>query len=163
VHFLLCACLIVRRAASGAWPGQRTPAPTMERKRPCSTRAHAQATPEKAACVFADATAGQAPVLTYAALKRRQSRSPGAAAPGLARGEGMALMLDNTAEVFTIGWAAERAGLYCTSISHPADSPADAAYIVADSGARVLVASIASPARQPDRAGAGRGATPAPR
>jgi long-chain acyl-CoA synthetase len=65
--------------------------------------------------VFADATAGQAPVLTYAALKAPPIA--GARRAGLARGEGMALMLDNTAEVFTIGWAAERAGLYCTSIS----------------------------------------------
>ncbi|GHC90551.1 AMP-binding protein [Novosphingobium pokkalii] len=104
-------------------------------------RAHAQATPEKAACVFADATAGQAPVLNYAALESAANRGAQALRRlGLARGEGMALMLDNTAEVFTIGWAAERAGLYCTSISTRL-SPADAAYIVADSGARVLVVS----------------------
>ncbi len=102
-------------------------------------RAHAQTSPDKAACIFADATAGQPPVLTYAALERAANQGAQALRRlGLARGDVIAVMLHNTAEVFTIGWAAERSGLYLTSISTRL-SPADAAYIVADSGAKLLV------------------------
>ena len=81
-------------------------------------RAHAQATPEKAACVFADATAGQAPVLTYAALESAANRGAQALRRlGLARGEGMALMLDNSVEMVCALHAVWHLGAVCVTIN----------------------------------------------
>jgi long-chain acyl-CoA synthetase len=59
---------------------------------------------------------------------------------GLRRGDVIAVMLDNEAAVFAIAWAAERAGLYLTSVSTKL-SIIDAAYILRDCGAQVLVVS----------------------
>lgn len=56
------------------------------------------------------------------------------------RGDVVAVMFDNDIEAFAIAWAAERTGLYLTSISTRL-SASDAAYIVADCGARLLVVS----------------------
>lgn len=59
---------------------------------------------------------------------------------GLARGDVVAVMLENEAAVFLIGWAAERTGIYLTSISTRL-SARDAAYIVRDCGAKLAVLS----------------------
>ncbi|WP_313805490.1 acyl-CoA synthetase [Sphingobium sp.] len=59
---------------------------------------------------------------------------------GMARGDVIALLLDNEAAIFEAGWAAQRIGLYQTSISTKL-SAADIAYILRDSGARILIAS----------------------
>lgn len=61
---------------------------------------------------------------------------------GLQRGDGIAVLLENEAAVFGIGWAAQRTGLYLTSISTRITA-ADIAYILRDSGVRLLVASDA--------------------
>ncbi|KAA9018237.1 acyl-CoA synthetase [Sphingobium limneticum] len=59
---------------------------------------------------------------------------------GCVRGDGIALLMDNEAAIFELSWAAQRIGLYLTSISTKL-SAADIAYILRDSGARILVAS----------------------
>lgn len=59
---------------------------------------------------------------------------------GCVRGDVVALLMDNEAAIFDVGWAAQRIGLYLTSISTKL-SAADIAYILRDSGARILVAS----------------------
>jgi long-chain acyl-CoA synthetase len=59
---------------------------------------------------------------------------------GLKRGDVVAALLDNSFETFEIAWAAQRAGLYLTSISTRL-STADVAYIIEDSGARLVIAS----------------------
>ena len=59
---------------------------------------------------------------------------------GLRRGDVIAVMFDNEFAAFTVGWAAERAGLYYTSVSTRL-SVADALYVVGNCGAKVLVVS----------------------
>ncbi|HZU63325.1 MAG TPA: acyl-CoA synthetase, partial [Novosphingobium sp.] len=79
--------------------------------------------------------------LTYAGLDRLANQGAHLLrALGLARGDVLAVMLDNDCAAFAIAWAAERAGLYLTSISTRL-SLADAAYILADCEAQALVVS----------------------
>jgi long-chain acyl-CoA synthetase len=59
---------------------------------------------------------------------------------GCVRGDVIALLMDNEAAIFELSWAAQRVGLYLTSLSTKL-SAADIAYILRDSGARILVAS----------------------
>lgn len=100
-------------------------------------RAHAAATPERPACIVAET--GE--TLTYAALEEAANRVAHLLRQlGLRRGDVLAVMLDNDAAVFPIAWAAERAGLYLTSVSTRL-SLADADYIVGDCGAKALVVS----------------------
>ncbi|CAN5792008.1 acyl-CoA synthetase [soil metagenome] len=61
---------------------------------------------------------------------------------GLRRGDVVALLSDNAAEVFDVYWAAHRSGLYITAVNHHLTA-AEATYIVRDSGARALIASAA--------------------
>lgn len=98
---------------------------------------HARATPHKLAAVMADGRS-----LTYAELEAASNRGAHLLrALGLKRGDGIALMLRNSLEVFEMAWAAQRAGLYYTCIStHLADP--EVAYIVADSASKVLVSHL---------------------
>jgi long-chain acyl-CoA synthetase len=69
---------------------------------------------------------------------------------GLRPGDHVAVLLRNQAEVFAVICAAQRAGLLHTSVNWHL-SPAEAAYIVADCGARMLISAadledIAAPA-----------------
>jgi long-chain acyl-CoA synthetase len=59
---------------------------------------------------------------------------------GCVRGDVVALLMDNETAVFDVAWAAQRTGLYLTSISTKMTA-ADIGYILRDSGARVLVSS----------------------
>jgi long-chain acyl-CoA synthetase len=61
---------------------------------------------------------------------------------GLRRGDVVALLTDNHPRAFEVYWAAQRAGLLVTAVNHHL-SPDEAAYIVADCGARALVVSAA--------------------
>lgn len=61
---------------------------------------------------------------------------------GLKDGDHISLFMDNRLEFFVIVWAALRSGLQITPINRYLTAP-EAAYIVADSGARVLIASDA--------------------
>ncbi|MET0365296.1 MAG: AMP-binding protein, partial [Sphingobium sp.] len=98
---------------------------------------HAMSHPEKAACIIAET--GE--VLSYGDLDRASNRGAHLLRTlGLKRGDVAAVMLDNEAAVFAIAWAAQRAGLYLTSISTRL-SVADTAYILADAAAKLLIVS----------------------
>lgn len=81
--------------------------------------------------------------VTYAQLTERSNR--GAAllrSLGLEPGDGIALCMENHARFFEICWAAHNAGLYYTPVSSRLRTE-EAAYIVRDCGARVLIVSPA--------------------
>ncbi|MDQ1106682.1 acyl-CoA synthetase [Nocardioides zeae] len=100
---------------------------------------HAATHPDKPAVIEADT--GRR--LTYGAL---DGRSAGLArvlaAHGLRRGDHIAFLSDNAAEVFEIYWAALRSGLYVTGVNHHL-TPAEVAHVVDDCGAEVLIVSAA--------------------
>jgi long-chain acyl-CoA synthetase len=97
---------------------------------------HALTDPGKAACIEPDS--GR--LLTYRMLNRRANQGARLLrALGLKRGDVIATVLPNSQEVFEIAWAAQRIGLYLTTISTKL-SAADAGYILDDSGARILIA-----------------------
>jgi len=79
--------------------------------------------------------------LTYAELDDNSARLASALhVMGLRKGDVIAMLSDNAAEAFEIYWAALRSGLYITAVNwHLAAE--EAAYIVRDSGARVVIAS----------------------
>lgn len=98
---------------------------------------HASTDPHKPAVILADT--GQ--TLTYGDLDDRSAAIAAALRDlGLRRGDVVALLSDNAVEAFEVYWAAVRSGLYVTAVNwHLAAD--EAAYIVADCGARVLFAS----------------------
>ncbi|MCV7412375.1 acyl-CoA synthetase [Mycobacterium florentinum] len=98
---------------------------------------HAASAPDRPAVILADS--GR--TLTYGQLDDNSARLASALhAMGLRKGDVIAMLSDNAAEAFEIYWAALRSGLYITAVNwHLA--PEEAAYIVRDSGARVVVAS----------------------
>jgi long-chain acyl-CoA synthetase len=96
---------------------------------------HARTTPEKPACIMA--ATGE--ILTYGVLDRRANQGAHLfRSLGINRGDVIAILLDNSLDNFEIAWAAQRAGLYLTSISTKL-SPADIGYILADSGAKLFI------------------------
>jgi long-chain acyl-CoA synthetase len=98
---------------------------------------HALSQPDKPAGIMAQT--GEA--LTYAELDAASNQGAHLLrALGLRRGDVLAVLLDNSLEVFEIAWAAQRAGLYLTSVSTKLTA-ADVRYIVTDAGASVLIAS----------------------
>lgn len=83
-------------------------------------------------------------VMTYGELHRRSALAARWLVDhGLHSGDGIALLLENTPRMIELAWAARRAGLYYTAINTHL-TPAEAAYVVRDCGARVVVASIAT-------------------
>lgn len=87
--------------------------------------------------------------VTYAQLEARSNQGAHLFRTlGLRRGDGIALLLENNARFFEIVWAAQRAGLYYTCLSTRLATP-EIAFILADSGARALIASIPVPADLP--------------
>ncbi len=100
---------------------------------------HAQRTPDKAAVILAES--GR--VVTYRQLEDRSAALARVFHDaGLRAGDVVAVLSDNTAEVFDVYWATLRSGLYITAINHHLTA-AEAAYIVRDSGAGALVVSAA--------------------
>jgi long-chain acyl-CoA synthetase len=98
---------------------------------------HAARAPDKAAIIMA-ATGRR---VTFAALEAMSNQSAQLLRSlGLARGDIVATLFANAPEVFAFGWAAQRSGLFQTAISNKL-SQADIAYILADSGARLLIVS----------------------
>ncbi|OBI17059.1 AMP-binding protein [Mycobacterium sp. E2497] len=98
---------------------------------------HATNDPDRPAVVLAET----GDVLTY----RRLDENSAALArvlydAGLRRGDVVALLSDNAAEVLEVYWATQRSGLYITAVNHHLTAQ-EAAYIVRDSGARALIAS----------------------
>ena len=98
---------------------------------------HAVRSPEKPAVIMA--ASGE--VLTFAQLDACANRSAWQLRSlGLRRGDVIATLFSNAAEVFICGWAAQRSGLYQTAISNKL-SARDVAYILRDSGAKLLLVS----------------------
>lgn len=100
---------------------------------------HAKHDPERAAIIVAET--GE--TMSY----RRLDDDSAALArvlhdAGLRPGDVVALLSDNAPEALVVLWATQRSGLYVTAINHHLTAP-EAAYIVGDSGARVLIASAA--------------------
>ncbi len=99
--------------------------------------AHARAAPDKPAYIMA--ATGEA--VTYAELDARANRGARLIRSlGLARGDGVAVLMDNSPRYLEVMWAAERCGVYCTCLSSKLTA-AEAEYIVRDSGSTVLIAS----------------------
>jgi long-chain acyl-CoA synthetase len=93
--------------------------------------------PDKAACV--DAKYGGS--LTYRALDDLANQGAHLLRSlGMRRSDVLAVLLDNSFDIFEIAWAAQRSGLYLTALSTKL-STADVRYIIQDSGARMVIAS----------------------
>lgn len=98
---------------------------------------HAEAAPDRPAVIMAESGA----VLTYGELDENSAALARVLHDaGLRRGDVVAVLSDNAAQVFEVYWAAFRSGLYITAINHHLTAR-EAAYIVRDSEARVLIAS----------------------
>src|SRR3984885_12515806 len=80
---------------------------------------------------------------TFGELQRRIDEAVAMLAScGLRFGDHIAVLFANEPELFPVVWAAQRTGLYYTPVNWHLTAD-EAAYIVADCGARVLVASPA--------------------
>ena len=98
---------------------------------------HAATAPDRPAVIMAGSNA----TVTYGELDENSARLASALHElGLRTGDVIAVLSDNAPEVFEIYWAAIRSGLYITMVNWHLSSD-EAAYIVRDSGARVLIAS----------------------
>jgi long-chain acyl-CoA synthetase len=103
---------------------------------------HAQTAPGRAAYIMA--STGE--VVTFGQLEARSNQGAQLFRKlGLKTGDVIAIMMENNARYFEIAWAAQRSGLYYTCISSKLTA-GEAAYIVGDCGAKLL---IASPAMRP--------------
>jgi len=98
---------------------------------------HAATAPDKPAVIMADSGV----TVTYAELDENSARLAAALHQlGLRAGDVVAVLSDNAPEAFEIYWAAIRSGLYVTFVNWHLSAD-EAAYIVRDSGARVVIAS----------------------
>ena len=102
-------------------------------------RVHARTQPDKAALVMADC--GQR--LSYAELDARANQvAQLLRARGLKAGDHIALLLENQLRFFELCWGAQRAGIIYTAMSTRL-KVAEAAYILDNCQARLLVSSQA--------------------
>ncbi|MEE2673278.1 MAG: AMP-binding protein [Myxococcota bacterium] len=100
---------------------------------------HARTHPDKPAVIAA--RSGE--TITYAELDARSNRLAQLLwAEGLRPGDHLALFLENHLSYFEVAWAALRSGLFLTTVNRYL-TEAEAAYIVDDCGARVLISSLA--------------------
>ena len=98
----------------------------------------AATTPDKAAYIMA----GSGETVTFKQLNDRSNQIAHAfRAMGLGHGDTIAIFSENSARYFEICWAAHRSGLYFVCISSRLTAP-EVEYIVKDSGARLLIASV---------------------
>ncbi|MEU4840719.1 acyl-CoA synthetase [Nocardia testacea] len=99
--------------------------------------AHVDNFPDKPAVIVAET--GE--TLTYRELEDNSVRlARHLHAAGLRRGDHVALLSGNDPKVYEAYWAALRSGLYITAVNRHL-SPAEISYIVADCGAKALIAS----------------------
>jgi long-chain acyl-CoA synthetase len=83
----------------------------------------------------------EAPPLTYAELDRRAAQvAHWFVAQGLQPEDGVAFLLENRLDYFSLSWGARRAGLYYTPISIHLQA-SEIGYVLADSGAKLLITS----------------------
>ena len=100
---------------------------------------HGKEQPDKPAVIMG----GSGQVVTYGELDARSNQLAHLwRSAGLRRGDHVAVMMENHPRYFEVVWAALRSGLYITPINSFL-SPAEAAYILNDSGAQGLVTSLA--------------------
>ena len=100
-------------------------------------RIHGAANPDKPAVVMSDGST----MLTYGQLEDRADRGAQLLrAKSISRGDTVAFWLGNDPGVFEFYWAAQRCGLYITPIA-TALTGEEASYIVANSGAKLVVVS----------------------
>jgi fatty-acyl-CoA synthase len=100
---------------------------------------HATNHPDKAALIVAET--GE--TISYAELDSRSNRAAHLfRARGLARGDTIAIFLENHPRYFEIAWGAQRAGLFFVCVPSKLTAP-EVDYILADSGARLIVTSPA--------------------
>ncbi|WP_438729665.1 acyl-CoA synthetase [Parasphingorhabdus sp. DH2-15] len=100
---------------------------------------HAQANGNKPAVIMADS--GE--TISYAQLDRRSNRVAHLFRKnGLKTGDTIAICMENQAHYFDVVWGAQRSGLIYVAISNRLTAP-EIAYILEDSGAQMLVTSVA--------------------
>ncbi|MHB1445235.1 MAG: AMP-binding protein [Acidimicrobiales bacterium] len=94
--------------------------------------------PDRPAVVMGDS--GES--LTFRQLEER-SRALAVAwrRAGVSRGDTVGILLENHLRFLEVAWAAQRSGLYYTAVNWHL-TPEELAYIVADSGTKVLVSSV---------------------
>jgi len=98
---------------------------------------HAKTDPNRVAYLMA----GSGEAVTYGELDARSNQGAQLfRSLGLKVGDVIAIFMENNARYFEITWAAQRAGLYYTCISSKLTA-GEAAYIIADCGAQVLISS----------------------
>ncbi|MES2302885.1 MAG: AMP-binding protein, partial [Pseudomonadota bacterium] len=98
---------------------------------------HAVRNPDRPAIIMA----GSGLVVTYGELDAVSNRFAHAMrARGLQIGDTIALCLENTADLFTVAWGAQRAGLIYVAVSNRLTAP-EVAYIARDSGSRLIIGS----------------------
>ena len=84
---------------------------------------------------------GSGETITFKQLDERSNRIAHALrAAGCAPGDTIAIFAENSPRYFEICWAAQRAGLYYVAVSSRLTTP-EVAYIIEDSGAKLLIAS----------------------
>src|SRR6218665_1052096 len=102
-------------------------------------RRHAASHPDKPAVVMARSGA----VTTYGQLEARANQAAHLfRAHGLRRGDAVALFLENHPRFLELAWGAQRSGLFLVCISSRFTA-GEAAYLLTDSGARLLITSPA--------------------
>ncbi|MEL6662857.1 MAG: acyl-CoA synthetase [Pseudomonadota bacterium] len=98
---------------------------------------HARTHPDKPAYTMV----GSGEVVTFAQLDARSNQTAHALRnAGCNPGDTIAILAENSARYFEICWAGQRAGLYFVCISSRLTGP-EVAYILSDSGAKLLIAS----------------------
>ena len=98
---------------------------------------HATATPDRPALIMA----GSGEVTTFGELEARSNQTAHALREaGCNPGDTIAIFAENSPRYFDICWAGQRAGLYYVCISSRLTAP-EVAYILKDSGAKLLIAS----------------------
>ncbi len=98
--------------------------------------AHALTTPDTPAYIMA--ATGE--TVTYGDLDARANQGAHLLRSlGLRRGDGIAVLMDNSPRYLEVMWAAERTGVYCTCLSSKLTA-GEAAYIIDDGDCRVLIA-----------------------
>ena len=98
---------------------------------------HANNIPDKPAYIMA--ATGE--TVTYAELDARANQGARLLrSHGLSRGDGLAVMMDNSPRFLELMWAAERIGVYCSCLSSKL-SAEEADYVIRDGDCRVFIAS----------------------
>ncbi|MGQ0893966.1 AMP-binding protein [Acinetobacter johnsonii] len=98
---------------------------------------HANTMPDKPACIFANTKQ----VLNYKQMNDLANQCANLFRKhGLKRGDVVSILLENSIDIFTVAWGAQRSGLYLTAISCKT-SAKDLAYILENSETKMVIVS----------------------